>query len=57
MQCGRKVLLRIGEGKGTCTGFGWVSSWRVWLVQYISNTESLECCPVGMTDVAPDCVL
>lgn len=45
------------ERKGACAGFGRVSAWRVWLVQCISNTESLKCCPVGMTDVAPDCVL
>lgn len=57
MQWGRKILLRTGERKGACAGFGWVSSWRVWLVQCISNTESPECCPVGMTDAAPDCVL
>lgn len=57
MQWGRKVLLRIGEGKGVCAGFGWVSAWKVWFVRCISNAESLQCCPVGVTDVAPDFVL
>lgn len=57
MQWGRKVLLRVGEGKEVCAGFGWVGAWRVWFARCISKAESMQCCPVGVMDVAPDFML